>query len=180
MIRWPLRHRRVPWTGVAAVFALAWPGALLGQAGSTLPPVLATLEGSWEGSGVLFDRPASFRMQWTVAGGGFVRLEFANFWIGDGERLTPVLASHAVYYVRDSSAVGVWVDSRPQRIDLEAAITDTSVVTSWTAVAEAGRTEYVVRSRDLVVVRDFVYANGSERLFADATYRRRSGDAGRQ
>jgi hypothetical protein len=36
----------------------------------------------------------------------------------------------------------------------------------------AGRTEYVVRPPDSVVVRDFVSVDGSERPFAEATYRR--------
>lgn len=134
--------------------------------------VFTGLDGTWEGSGTLFGRPAAFRMRREVAGEGFVRLTFSNAFVTDtGE--TPVLTSHAAYYVHGRSATGVWVDNRPQRITLVAAVTDSSVVTEWTAESEEGRTEYVLRSADVVVVRDIVYSNGSERVFAEATYRRR-------
>lgn len=171
----PSRWERSSWYPAAMTLMLAWPAVLAGQARARLPLAFAQLEGRWEGSGVLLSRPAAFQMRWTVADRGFVLLEFSNSWVGNDGSITPVLTSHAIYYVRDSSAVGVWLDSRPQRIELQATFTDTSVVTNWTAAAEAGRTEYIVRSRDTVIVRDFVSSNGSERLFAEATYRRASG-----
>ncbi len=141
---------------------------------SAVPSVFSALEGAWDGSGVLLGRPAAFQMRWETMGAGFFHLTFSNSWVNDDGNPTPVLSSHAVYYWRDSSAVGVWLDDRPQRVNLEATVTDSSVVTHWTAQAEAGRTEYLVRSSDTVVVRDFVYVNGSERPFAEATYRRRT------
>lgn len=148
------------------------PPSLGAQETSRLPSAFKTLEGAWEGSGVLLDRPAVFRMRWEVLGGGFMHLTFSNSLVNEAGERVPVLSSHAVYYVQGGSASGVWLDDRPQRISLEASVTDSSVVTLWTADAEEGRTEYLIQSPNAVVVRDFVYVNGSGRLFAEATYRR--------
>ena len=49
---------------------------------------------------------------------------------------------------------------------------DSTFVTDWTAEQEQGRTEYLVRSADEVVVRDFVLVDGIMRLFGEAVYRR--------
>lgn len=144
---------------------------------SSVPSVFATLQGTWEGSGVLLDRPAEFQMNWEVMGSGFVRLTFSNAWVNEAGNPTPVLSSQAVYYLSGSSAIGVWLDDRPQRLTLEASVTDSSVVTHWTAAAEEGRTEYLIRSLEVVVVRDFVGVDGAERLFAEATFRRRESAA---
>lgn len=135
-----------------------------------VPPAVAALVGVWEGSGTLMGRAAAFGMTWSVLPGGFARLSFDNGWAGpDG--VTPVLHAEATYLFRGDSAVGVWVDDRPQRITLEAVATDSSVVTRWIAPTEQGRTEYVVRG-DSAHVRDFVGAPGAERGFAEAVYRR--------
>lgn len=144
---------------------------------SSVPSAFSKLEGAWEGSGVLLDRPAEFQMKWEVMGSGFVRLTFSNAWVKEGGSLTPVLSSQAVYYLDGSSAIGVWLDDRPQRLTLQASVTDSSVVTHWTAATEEGRTEYLIRSPEVVVVRDFVGVNGAERLFAEATFRRRDSEA---
>ena len=85
---------------------------------------------------------------------------------------TPVLSAEATYFRKDGTIVGVWVDDRPQRLTLEGVVTDSSLVVEWSADLEDGRTEYVVRSADLVFVRDFVSSAGVERRFAEATYRR--------
>ena len=142
---------------------------------SPVPAVVSELSGSWEGSGVLFDRPAEFEMRWEVTQSGFVRLSFRNAFVtANGDR-SPVLSAEATYVVRGATGVGVWVDDRPQQVTLSATATDTSLVTHWVAPSEQGRTEYIV-DRDTVLVRDFVGAPGSERKFADAVYvRKRSG-----
>ncbi len=140
--------------------------------------VFDRLEGRWVGSGELLGRPAHFVMQWEVGAEGFVRLAFRNAWVGEDGSRTPVLSSEATYLRSGSSAIGVWLDDRPQRLTLQAALTDSTVITNWTADAEEGRTEYVVQSAEEVVVRDFVYAGESERLFAEATYRRSPPPAG--
>ncbi len=161
--------------GLLGAQVLASTPSLAAQRTPTLsvPSAFSTLQGAWEGSGVLLNRPAEFQMLWEVMGSGFIRLAFSNSWVDDGGQSTPVLSSQAVYYLRGSSAIGVWLDDRPQRLTLEASVTDSSVVTHWTAAAEEGRTEYLIRSLEEVVVRDFVYVNGSERLFAEASFRRR-------
>jgi len=136
--------------------------------------VFAKLEGQWIGSGELLGRPAEFLMRWEIGTEGFVRLVFSNAWVSeDGDRM-PVLSSEATYFPGESSALGVWLDNRPQRLTLHAALTDSTLIAEWTADAEEGRTEYVVRSPEEVIVRDIVYVDGSERRFADATYRRAS------
>jgi len=157
--------------GSLALPVIAW--AQTSSATSDLPRVFSALEGAWDGTGTLLERAAEFRMEWSVGGGGFVHLSFANAWVGEEGSRTPVLQSEATYLVRGSTAQGVWIDTRPQRIQLAAIVTDSSVVTTWTAEAERGRTEHVVRSPDEVFVRDLVEADGEFRLFAEARYRRR-------
>jgi len=140
---------------------------------SGAPAVFSILNGTWDGSGTLLGRPAEFQMAWELVGNGFVRLSFRNSWVTAGEEATPVLSAQAIYYFQGLSAVGVWIDDRPQRLSLEVAATDSSVIVNWTAEGEEGRTEYVIKSADDVLVRDFVYSNGTERLFGEAAYQRR-------
>ncbi|MBT8395811.1 MAG: hypothetical protein KJN92_02540 [Gemmatimonadetes bacterium] len=149
---------------------------LAAQEGSQpdVPPVFLTLQGTWEGSGTLLGRPARFQMHWEIVGNGFVRLGYSNSWVAEGGDDIPVLSSQATYLLEGSSGLGVWIDDRPQRLILDVAVTDSSVITIWTAEAEVGRTEYVVQSNKEVLVRDFVSADDSERLFAEAVYRRRT------
>jgi hypothetical protein len=71
----------------------------------------------------------------------------------------------------------VWLDGRPQQLRIQVTVTDSSLVSAWTADAEEGRTESVVRSRDAVTVRDLVYVDGEARLFAEADYRRSDASA---
>lgn len=162
------------------LLGVALPG-LAAQAPPTaeLPPVFMSLEGTWEGEGVLLGRPAVFEMAWELGPSGFVQLSFSNAWVEDGGSSVPVLSARATYLVRGASATGVWIDNRPQRLTLDAVVTDSSVVTHWSAEAEDGRTEYVARSPTSLWVRDFVMSDGEERLFAEATYERRARQPGR-
>jgi hypothetical protein len=107
-----------------------------------------------------------------VVGSGFVRLSFHNAWVDSTGVKSPVLAAEATYLFRGASAVGVWVDDRPQQLTLEVTATDTALIVHWVAPAERGRTEYVVDAEG-VRVRDFVGAPDSEQLFAEAVYARR-------
>ncbi len=141
-------------------------------AATPVGPVFAALEGVWEGTGQLLDRTAEFRMEWRAGPGNFVRLSFSNAWVDEHGNKTPVLQSEAIYRANGSVAQGVWIDSRPQRIRLDAIVTDSSLVTTWTADDEQGRTEYVIRSSDEVVVRDMVEVDGELRMFGEARYRR--------
>jgi hypothetical protein len=151
---------------------LASPAAPQSRTAAPTPQVFAKLAGRWIGTGVLMGRPAEFSMSWETGEDGFVRLRFSNAWIGQDGSRTPVLSSEATYLPAGATALGVWLDDRPQRIRLEAALTDSSVVTMWTADTEAGRTDYIVRAPDSIIVRDFVLVDGSARPFAEATYRR--------
>jgi hypothetical protein len=111
-------------------------------------------------------------MDWALDPRGFARLSFTNAFVDPGGATTPVLAAEATYLLRGASATGVWIDNRPQRIMLVAVLTDSTVVARWTAPTEEGRTEYIVHSPTSALVRDFVVADGVERLFAEATYAR--------
>lgn len=178
-------HWRTPMSGAfrfLAILSLLGPASVASQsveeggAGGTAPPGVSTifpeLEGEWIGSGTLMQRDARFRMTWTTLDGGFVRLSFQNAWVGEGDEEIPVLAAEAVYLDRAGSIMGVWIDGRPQRIRLDAVVTDSSLVTTWTADAERGRTEYVIRSADEIVVLDHVEVDGDLRPFGEANYRR--------
>jgi hypothetical protein len=164
-------ERRVK--GMLALFFVALSPAAAAQEDSAGGPatIFAKLEGQWIGSGVLLGRPAEFLMRWEIGTEGFVRLIFSNAWVSEDGSRTPVLSSEATYLPNGSSALGVWLDDRPQQLALHATLTDSTVVTSWTAGAEEGRTEYLARSGEVVVF-DIVYVDGSERRFAEATYRR--------
>ena len=139
-----------------------------------LPEVFSLLEGAWDGTGVLLDRPAEFTMEWRIGPDGFARLSFSNAWVDESGNTTPILRSVAIYLVQGSIAEGVWIDDRPQRIRLDAMVSDSSLVTNWTADEERGRTEYVVHASDEIVVLDFVEVDGEERPFAEAQYRKRT------
>lgn len=118
-------------------------------------------------------------MEWRVEDGGFAHLSFANRWIEANGTITPVLSAHATYWVQGDSAVGVWLDDRPEQLTLRASLTDSSIVTLWAASGERGRTEYLIRSPSLVVVRDFVVVDGAPMPFAEATYGRAADRPGR-
>lgn len=146
--------------------------------GRGLAQLLAGLEGTWEGTGVLLGRPATFSMEWRLDDEGFAHLAYENRWLEADGSATPVLVARATYLMQGDSAIGVWVDHRPARITLRAVATDSSVVTEWTAERERGRTEYVLRSRTEAGARDHVVVDGVERPFGEASYRR-TRDAGR-
>ena len=146
------------------------------QPTADLPSIFSSLEGAWEGIGVLFGRPATFELVWEIGATGFVHLSFSIASVEEGGSSIPALSARATYWVEEASVSGVWIDDRPQRLMLDAAVTDSSVVTNWSAEAEDGRTEYLLRSPTSLVVRDFVRVDGANQLFAEATYQRRSVD----
>ena len=158
---------------VVAGVLLATPGGLRCQASDAgdLPPVFAALAGTWSGTGTLMGRAASFEMTWTPRENGFVELRFSNGFVDPSGTVTAVLEARAIYRVSGASAVGVWIDTRPQRIQLEAEITEDAVITTWTAPAERGRTEYRLEGAG-AIVRDFVEVDGALRPFGEATYTR--------
>lgn len=171
----PLSARR-PRLAAAMLVALAFPLASVGVSAQEGAPgatssVLDSLEGCWVGSGVLLGRPASFGMSWEVEA-SFVYLIFTNAWIEEDGRPTPVLSARGTIRRSEPPMVGVWIDDRPDRLWLEATVTDSSLVTHWRAETEEGRTEYVVRSPNVVRVHDIVFVDDGERTFGEATYQR--------
>lgn len=167
---------RVGWGTLGSVFLglLIGPMPTTAQAADGGPPpdVFDALEGEWAGTGELMGRAAAFAMTWETLGGPFVGLHFSNSFAAADGRAIPVLEAHALYRFDGEAGMGAWLDDRPQQITIRALATDSSVVSQWVADSEEGRTEYVVRSPDEVVVRDWVYTDDGERLFAEATYRR--------
>ena len=161
---------------VSIVATLAGLGAALGSprvivAQGDLDPVLATLEGSWEGEGELLGRPATFKMTWERAlNGRFLRLEFGNAF-ADTDPVQPVLQAHAYYLLGDSVLDGRWMDSRGAMLSLRAEVVGTALVTNWTG-RESGRTEYRVIDDDTLEVTDYFQSDGEYRLFAKARYGR--------
>ena len=161
---------------ISIVVTLTGLGAVLGPprvivAQDDLGPVLATLEGSWEGKGELLGRPATFVMTWERAlNGRFLRLEFGNAF-ADTDPVQPVLESHAYYLLGGAILHGQWMDSRGAMLSLRAEIVGTALVTNWTG-RESGRTEYQVIDDDTLEVTDYFQSDGEYRLFAQARYRR--------
>lgn len=137
--------------------------------------VLDRLAGEWVGTGELLGRSASFSMTWTAESEGYYGLDFRNAFVTADGAETPVLHARAVYRLDPSgdTALGVWIDDRPQRITLDAVVTDSTVATEWTAPTERGRTEYLASATGEVVVRDWVQVDGAWRPFGEARYRRR-------
>ena len=119
-------------------------------------------------------RPASFEMEWKILDGGFVELNFTNAFVEASGAVTPVLQARALYRPSGTTAIGVWIDTRPQRIQLESEISQSAVITTWTAATERGRTEYRIEDGGLTV-RDYVEADGEMRLFGEAHYTRVNG-----
>ena len=160
----------------AAVLSLgAGPAsAQSGSAAAQVPAVFSALEGEWSGMGTLMGRPARFEMEWRAQEGGFIELRFQNALVDTSGTVTVVLRARAVYRPSGTTAMGVWIDSRPQRIQLESEITETAVITNWSAATENGRTEYRI-DQEGVTVRDYVETDGEMRLFAEAQYTRVSG-----
>jgi len=120
-------------------------------------------------------RSASFEMTWRVQEGGFVELRFRNGFLDASGTVTPVLEARAIYRPSGTTAVGVSIDTRPQHIQLESDVSETAVITRWTAPSEQGRTEYEIEDGG-VTVRGYVAADGGMRLFAEARYERVGGD----
>ena len=149
-------------------------GAQSSSPDAPVPAVFAALAGAWSGNGTLMGRPAGFEMEWRIQDGGFVELNFRNGFVDASGTVTPVLEARAIYRPSGSTAVGVWIDTRPQRIQLESEISESVVITNWTAPTERGRTEYRVEDGG-VTVRDYVEVEGEMRLFAEARYERVGG-----
>jgi len=118
--------------------------------------------------------PASFEMEWKILDGGFVELNFTNSFVEASGAVTPVLQARALYRPSGTTAIGAWIDTRPQRIQLESEISQSAVITTRTAATERRRTEYRIEDGGLTV-RDYVEADGEMRLFGEAHYTRVNG-----
>ncbi len=163
--------------GCVCTVVILLPGRASAQSGGAdapVPAVFSALQGEWSGVGTLMGRPASFEMEWKTQDGGFVELHFTNAFVDASGTVTPVLEARAVYRPSGTTAIGVWIDTRAQRIQLESEISQSSVITNWTAATERGRTEYLIEE-GAVIVRDYVEADGEMRLFGEARYRRVNG-----
>ncbi len=158
----------IPWAVMSGPVAASAQEA----GGAAMPEVVGALVGDWTGEGELLGRPGAFEMSWGVLERGFATLHFRNAFVGDDGERQPVLEARAHYRFVDGTGTGAWIDDRPQQILIRAVVTDSSLVSEWSAESERGRTEYVVRSPDQVVVRDWVGTPEGERLFGEATYRR--------
>ena len=73
--------------------------------------------------------PASFEMEWKILDGGFVELNFTNAFVDASGAVAPVLQARALYRPSGTTAIGVWIDTRPQRIQLESEISQSAVIT---------------------------------------------------
>ena len=169
--------RRVAAAGLVVsallISALSAPGQEASPAG--WPPVIAALEGEWEGTGTLFGDAAAFTMEWTpVLGGRFMRLRFTNAFVRDGD-VTPVLEAEAFYRLEDdASLAGHWFDTRGVIITLRGVVEDDALVADWSAEGiEDGRTTYRVVDATTVEVTDLVQTPDGWNEFGRAIYRRR-------
>ena len=157
--------------GAALILGASSTSAQSSGSDAQLPDVFSALDGVWSGTGTLMGRPASFEMEWKTSEGGFVELRFRNFFVDASGILTPVLEARALYRPSGTTAVGVWIDTRPQRLQLESEVSQSAVITNWIAQAERGRTEYRIEDGG-VTVRDYVEVDGEMQLFGEAHYHR--------
>ena len=160
--------------GAALILGASAASAQSSGSDAHLPDVFSALEGVWSGTGTLMGRQASFEMEWDIQEGGFVELRFRNFFVDASGTVTPVLEARALYRPSGTTAVGVWIDTRPQRLQLESEISPSAVITDWIAPAERGRTEYRIEDGG-ITMRDYVEVDGEMQLFGEARYQRREG-----
>lgn len=137
----------------------------------TQAPVFAHLQGRWEGEGTLFGGQARFEMAWAPQHGVYV-LTFSNATVDTSGAVTPILGAVAIYRTTTATPRAVWEDTRGVQITITWVATDSTLVSSWTAPTESGRTEYAVLPDGSVEVTDHVMRNGELILFGQATYRR--------
>jgi hypothetical protein len=134
--------------------------------------VFDAMVGKWVGEGTLMGRPARFTADWSARDDGFYVLSFTNAFAGSDGQVTPVLSAVATYLPRGQEATGVWLDTRPQRIELSSVLSETSIVTTWVAPDERGRTEYRLEPDGSLRVLDFVETDGQMHPFGEALYTR--------
>lgn len=156
------------WSVPAALLLMVMASALSAQSG---PTTFTALSGEWTGEGTLFDRPARFTMQWREQD-GFATLHFSNAFVEAAGDLTPVLRAAAAYRTDPASPEGVWLDSRGVRMELLWEASDSSLVVTWTAPTESGRTTYSVRPSGELDVVDEVRSGDAWRTFATAVLRK--------
>jgi hypothetical protein len=137
----------------------------------TDPRIFEALDGRWEGEGTLFDRPARFEMQWERVNGVAV-LTFTNGMIDTTGVITPVLGAVAIYRTAVATPRGTWEDTRGIQVQIAWTATDSTLVSSWTAPTEEGRTTYTVTADGTIDVLDEVMQKGTLKPFGQASYRR--------
>jgi len=132
------------------------------------PAILDHLEGTWEGEGEIFGRPATFAMTWErELDGRFMGLSYEI-------RGDVGMSARAHYRIADEGPLrGVWVDTRGEFLDLEATVTEESLDTAWRSDSEEGRTVYRRAGPDSLEVTDHVLDGADWRPFATARYARR-------
>ncbi len=152
-------------------------GMLIGLLGSpaasaqAAPQVFAALEGRWEGEGTLFGGPAHFVMEWELVHGVAI-LTFANSVRDPAGGATPVLGAVAIYRTTTATPRATWEDTRGVQVSITWTATDTTLVSTWTAPTESGRTTYTLEADGSVTVVDEVMQPDGLVLFGQASYQR--------
>lgn len=147
----------------------AWPPAVVSAQDHAA--VFEGLSGDWRGTGRLMGREARFDMRWEHRGDLAILTFRSAFVAADGAE-TEVLSAAALYRTSEDTPEGVWLDSRGVRVEISWRATDGTLVATWTAPDEVGRTTYRVLSASELEVVDEVRDDGGWRTFATALYRR--------
>lgn len=125
------------------------------------------VSGEWQGEGELFGNTTQFTMNWRAdLGGRFMTLEYS---------IVGVMDAIAHYRMAESGvALGTWVDSRGEILELEGEVSRTTLDTIWRSPSETGRTVYELEDENTLVVQDYVQEADGWRLFGEARYVRSS------
>jgi hypothetical protein len=135
----------------------------------TLPPdpMLARLEGRWQGSGTVLEMPAAVTLTWEwTLDRQFLRLTFSNQM---GPRR---FEGHAYYRALGKGQYrGTWFDNAGMIRPIEAKQVDDAIVANWgTAETERGETTYrLLPGGELEIVDRVLSKDGTWRPFGRVT-----------
>ncbi len=132
--------------------------------------MLEQMQGDWKGTGLRFNQPATFRMNWSTAlDEKFIKLQFQN----EVQGFNQIFQAEALYRIEsDTSATGWWFDSRKAHLEINVRLQKNRWTSHWGNQSEKGKTIYELISESEIQVRDFVWKNEQWVEFGSTSFRK--------
>jgi len=133
---------------------------------------LSPFIGKWNGEGTLFNNPAKFELEFSLAlNDKFLHIKFRNEYTIQEKKYS--MDARAYYAIAKDSLSGQWFDSRGVQLPVTVIVEGASLTSLWgDSATEQGKTVYTLHANGELIVIDFVKRKGVFTQFGQAAYKR--------